>query len=683
MLRSISAALICAASISVQAFEVQLPQYISPGEQVVLSASPIAQYDEFAWQSSSFYAQLQSYGEKQQFAVLKLPKYASDNQINIYTYALQGWSYETKQNLIEVRANKPKLPSSIVISGPNTLVLDQPNILSLQGVEPNTSISWQAVDDNGSAQGVQLQGLLDNQLELSLDSAIFKSQSINVLATLNVSGWQYQVTKSFNLDGQNSQPNLVINTQNTYQEHKSGTLSAIVEHTSPDDEVTYQWRVINKGLAEAVTFSASSQAQTDVLVEGIEKVTKVTLAVTAEINSLDKTASLTKEFDIKVTANKAPTLNFTVSKPQLWGDESMQVMLEATDPEQDTTTVIVENLTPNFISVSKKNSNYLVKANAVTADAMGRIKLMVEDQWGNRSSEILEVKVRRLPNIQFFHKHRLYANSPGFLKAEIDIPVNQVQAVEWQQVQGEPVQLNKAAEFEANYVANEGETDLSFSFILTLSPDMTVSASTHINVLSSQRLNDTGDVSYIDKNARWTNDIQQSLAGLDALSGRDASEVLLKQGAGPQGFDFDFLSDSGAVVPAFSSEAACLRDNHTGAVWLLKNQKNGELLTKKTLAEIAADITELNQKQRCGKQTWLLPSAGQLLSVLSTNQSEHTFYWLTASEPALGRIFSRLQLLSSTESAGQNYIVNWHPSTLTSSWASNQNAYQFLLMAGE
>tara|TARA_Y100001956_G_scaffold82605_1_gene104276 strand:+ start:1753 stop:3804 length:2052 start_codon:yes stop_codon:yes gene_type:complete len=683
MLRSISATLICAASISVQAFEVQLPQYISPGEQVVLSASPIAQYDEFAWQSSSFYAQLQSYGEKQQFAVLKLPKYASDTQIDIYTYALQGWSYETKQNLIEVRANKPKLPSSIAISGPDTLLLDQPNVLSLQGVEPNTSISWQAVDDNGSNQGIALQNIADNQVELSLDSAVFQSENINVLATVNISGWQYQVTKSFNLDGQITQPNLVINTQNTYQEHKSGQLSALVEHTSPDDEVTYQWRVINKGLAEAVTLSSANKAQTDVLVEGIEKISKVTLAVTAEINSLDKTASLTKEFDITVKANKAPSLNFTTSKQQLWAGEAMQVVVEATDPEQDTTIVTVENLTPDFISVSNEKTNYLVKANAVTADAMGKIKLTVEDLWGNSSSEILEVKVRRLPTISFTHMRRLYANSPGFLKAEIDIPVNQVQAVEWQQVSGEPVLLNKATEFEADYVAHEGGTDLSFSLNLTLSPDVVLSVKTNINVLNSQRLNDTGDVSYIDKNARWAQDSLQSLAGLDALSGRDASEVLLKQGAGPQGFDFDFLSDSGAVLPAFSSQAACLRDNHTGSVWLLKNQQNGDLQTKKTLVEIAADITALNQKQRCGKQTWLLPSAPQLLSVLSTNQSEHTFYWLTGSEPALGRVFSRLQLLSSTEDAGQNYIVNWYPSTLTSSWSSSSNAYHFLLIAGE
>ena len=101
---------------------------------------------------------------------------------------------------------------------------------------------------------------------MNLDSAVFQGENINVLATVNISGWQYQVTKSFNLDGQNTQPNLVINTQNTYQEHKSGQLSALVEHTSPDDEVTYQWRVINKGLAEAVTLSSANKAQTDVLV---------------------------------------------------------------------------------------------------------------------------------------------------------------------------------------------------------------------------------------------------------------------------------------------------------------------------------------------------------------------------------------------------------------------------------
>lgn len=683
MLRSISAALLCAASISVHAFEVQLPQYISPGEQVVLSASPIAQYDEFAWQSSSFHAQLQSYGEKQQFALLKLPKYASDSQINVYTYGLQGWSYETKQNLIEVRANKPKLPSSIAISGPNALMLDQPNILSLQGVEPNTPINWQAIDDNGSNQGVQLQSLPDNQLELNLDSAVFQSERVNVLATINVSGWQYQVTKSFNLEGQISQPNLVINTQNVYQEHKSGKLSALVEHTSPDDEVTYQWRVINKGLAETVTFSSANQAQTDVLVAGIDKLNKVSLAVTAEIRSLDKTTSLTKEFDISVAENKAPTLNFTLSKSQLWAGEAMELVVEGVDPEQDPLTLTVNNLTLDLIELNKKAANYSIRAKAVPVDTLGRIKLSAEDQWGNRSSEILEVKVRRLPSIRFSHKHRLYANSPGLLKAEIDIPVNQVQAVEWQQVQGEPVQLDKAAEFEAGYVANEGGSELRFALNLTLSKDIVVSAETNINVLNSQRLNDTGDVSYIDKSAAWTKDVKQSLAGLDALIGRDASDIVLKQGAGPQGFDFDFLSDSGAVLPAFSSQATCLRDNHTGGVWLLKNQQNGELQTKKTLAEIAADIAALNQKQRCAKQTWQLPSAPQLLSVLSTNQSEHTFYWLTASEPALGQVFSPLQLLSATENVGQSYIINWHPSTLTSSWASNQDAYHFLLMAGE
>jgi hypothetical protein len=82
-------------------------------------------------------------------------------------------------------------------------------------------------------------------------------------------------------------------------------------------------------------------------------------------------------------------------------------------------------------------------------------------------------------------------------------------------------------------------------------------------------------------------------------------------------------------------------------------------------------------------QTWRLPNAEQLLSVLSTHKSEHTLHWLTATEAGLGQAFSRLQLLSATKKAGQSYIINWHPSTLTSSWMSSQNAYHFLLMAGE
>jgi hypothetical protein len=683
MLRSISAALVCAASISVQAFEVQLPQYISPGEQVVMSAGPIAQYDEFAWQSSSFNVQLQSYGDKQQFAALKLPKYANDSQISVYTYGLQGWSYETQQNVIEVRANKPKLPSSIDLVGPSSLLLDQPNIIVLQGVAPNTNISWQAVDDNGSDQGVQLQSVADNQLELSLDSAAFQGETIHVLATINLSGWQYQVTQSFNLEGQTPPPNLVINTQNTYQEFKAGTLSALVEHTLPDDEVTFKWRVIAKGNAETVQLSTSDQAQTQVQVDGIDTISKVTLAVNATIRSTEKTVSLNKEFDISVLPNKAPTLSFNTTKTQLWAGESMALSVTSADPEQDAVTLDVQNLSTDLVVLTKQGADYVVTAKAITSDEQAKFKLMATDEWGNETFEAITLPVRRLPTVSFSHLRRLYAYSPGTLKAAIDVPMNNVKKITWQQRSGEQVQLTTPAEMTTDFMAKSGGSELSFAVHLTLSEDVTVSANTNLTVLSSQRLNDTGDVLYVDKLGNWSQDIADSLAGLDALAGRDAASVLLKQGAGPQGFDFNFLNEQGDVVAAFSTQASCLRDNHTGFVWLLKTAANGDLQSKQNINQINSNITALNEKQRCGMQTWRLPNAEQLLSVLSTHKSEHTLHWLTATEAGLGQAFSRLQLLSATKKAGQSYIINWHPSTLTSSWMSSQNAYHFLLMAGE
>ncbi|MFO1368171.1 MAG: DUF1566 domain-containing protein [Marinagarivorans sp.] len=144
----------------------------------------------------------------------------------------------------------------------------------------------------------------------------------------------------------------------------------------------------------------------------------------------------------------------------------------------------------------------------------------------------------------------------------------------------------------------------------------------------------------------------------DAQQGRDAvaqAGLLAKQGAGPLGFDFTKLDNTGRPLvlqnlawQQGSSEASgktwsCVLDNHTGLVWEVKQddpssprhyqhkfswyqtdyRRNGGEPGSPGAPEcgtIACDtqayINALNALQLCGQSHWRLPSIGELMSIV-------------------------------------------------------------------
>ena len=96
----------------------------------------------------------------------------------------------------------------------------------------------------------------------------------------------------------------------------------------------------------------------------------------------------------------------------------------------------------------------------------------------------------------------------------------------------------------------------------------------------SGSLNDTG----IDWCADDTNNNLacplESHPGQDGVYGRDAfarAGLLYKQGGGQAGFDYTKLDANGNDLPASAGTWSCVRDNHTGLIWEVKQEVPDQL----------------------------------------------------------------------------------------------------------
>ena len=89
----------------------------------------------------------------------------------------------------------------------------------------------------------------------------------------------------------------------------------------------------------------------------------------------------------------------------------------------------------------------------------------------------------------------------------------------------------------------------------------------YVSKLKKIPLNDTG-ISY------WSGGFE----GQDAAYGRDAQAkdgVLVKVGAGREGFDFTKLDSNGEALDVNATEWSCVRDNNTGYIWEIKTIDDG------------------------------------------------------------------------------------------------------------
>lgn len=161
------------------------------------------------------------------------------------------------------------------------------------------------------------------------------------------------------------------------------------------------------------------------------------------------------------------------------------------------------------------------------------------------------------------------------------------------------------------------------------------------------KLNDTGIDWCADGSNNYLDCPVQGYEGQDAEYGRDAlarSGQLQKVGGGAAGFDFTKLDNSGNPLPESASEWNCVRDNHTGLIWEIKqpvgsfglrdanhtyswynpdyNTNGGDVGMQNggncqgSACDTQAFVNAVNAEGLCGASDWRLPSVNELLSIV-------------------------------------------------------------------
>ncbi|EOU2461900.1 DUF1566 domain-containing protein [Vibrio navarrensis] len=172
------------------------------------------------------------------------------------------------------------------------------------------------------------------------------------------------------------------------------------------------------------------------------------------------------------------------------------------------------------------------------------------------------------------------------------------------------------------------------------------------NTGTTGKLNDTGIGWCADGSQNNLDCPVQGYEGQDGDHGRDAlarSGQLQKIGGGAAGFDFTKLDNSGNPLPASASEWSCVRDNHTGLIWEVKqpagsgglrdanhtyswynpdNSTNGGNAGTQnggtcqgSDCDTAAFINAVNSQGLCGASDWRLPTVKELMSIVHNGRT--------------------------------------------------------------
>ena len=181
----------------------------------------------------------------------------------------------------------------------------------------------------------------------------------------------------------------------------------------------------------------------------------------------------------------------------------------------------------------------------------------------------------------------------------------------------------------------------------------------------TQALQDTTLETCIGTDGEWTDCPADGLSGQDAQYGRTAGALagtLSKTGSGVAAMDFTLLDEDGAIVTD-SSAAHCLKDNHSGLIWELKNADdivrtdgnrfswysavattNGGQAGLYYGSECSGDVCNtasynnyLDGLALCGRTDWRLPTVAELRGVSDVGglcdeddaclYDTHAWYW--------------------------------------------------------
>lgn len=170
---------------------------------------------------------------------------------------------------------------------------------------------------------------------------------------------------------------------------------------------------------------------------------------------------------------------------------------------------------------------------------------------------------------------------------------------------------------------------------------------------ATQPLNDTGVDWCADGSQNNLDCPVQGYEGQDGDHGRDAlarKGQLQKIGGGAAGFDFTKLDANGEELAQSASEWSCVRDNHTGLIWEVKqpagsaglrdanhtytwynpdhNANGGRAGTQNggycqgSACDTYAFVNAVKAEGLCGASDWRMPSVNELLSIVHNGRIE-------------------------------------------------------------
>ncbi|QTL35504.1 hypothetical protein [Pseudoalteromonas viridis] len=676
------------------AMEIQGPRYLQPGDTAMFSIADHSSYDQFHWQHSRFYGDIMTGGEKQQLAQLHLDETSTDRQIVLHTYGMRGWNYDSASIQIQVRDDKPVL-SGTDIQGPAMLSKGKAGLFSLSALPADALISWQVADSQGDQRGITVTPD-EQQVSVLVKEGYQGVGPIHIYAFVTSAGWQHRFEFQASLQQAQPRPTLSLVKAQRYTSLVPGKISALLDNVPDDAQISYHWSLLTPPYGGDLTLQNADASEVVMLASQLTSVQKATLALAVDIVSPDLDVTLKKEFELTITPNLPPQIDFQLPVSSLWFNEVAQLAVMVTEAEQETYSLRLEHANSDALVITPQSPGLYQLQATSNENSTEQIIIVATDQHGHESRSVVELALKKLPQIRFTHAASHYALSQIPLRAEVDIAASEIKDISWQQSAGERVVLDTQVALDSGFTASPTPQTYQFELNITLSEQTSVAATTLLTTEEITQLNDSGDRRLIDEQGQWLRNRPDSLAlpGLDAQTGRDSDVSLIKHGAGPDGFDFSFISAQGTEVAAYSPAASCLKDNLTGWYWLLKTASQYPLEQQLPLSaqcdstpcSIRGLVTQLNQQQLCGVADWRLPTATQALSVMSLNDRDPVLSWLSNDEA--GDFNQYLHLRTATTRTGadgepQVYVISWFGSEMSSQWQNPSRSLHFFLIGGQ
>lgn len=349
-------------------------------------------------------------------------------------------------------------------------------------------------------------------------------------------------------------------------------------------------------------------------------------------------------------ANQAPTANVGEDKTV---DESNAITLSGSGTDQDgsISSYSWTQTSGETVTINNPTSNSASFDIITTTQVTLTFQLTVTDDDGATGNDTVNITINPLNTAPIADAGEDQSVYEG-VTVTLDATGSQdndgtIVSFIWVQTSGITVNLSDSTVTNPTFKAPDISNEEKLVFELEVTDNESLvnidSIDVYVSKLKKISLNDTG-ISY------WSGGFE----GQDAVYGRDAQAkdgVLVKVGAGREGYDFTKLDSNGEVLDINATEWSCVRDNHTGYIWEVKttdgglhdqkdrytwynpsNETNGgtegfadyrgdicygyNVTDESSFCNTEDYVERVNLENHCGTNDWSLPSKEELRSII-------------------------------------------------------------------